>query len=494
VLAPLFLTGVLALPSARAQAVAPIHVRIDRTSGPSELSCGQALALAKQEKSARKGWTAPTIPKVPRSPVSAFESEHTDPAAKVANKLVQWSDVRAGKLPGADPSALAVQPLEGDYDSLRQIGDVLRRAESGQPVRISAFGASHTGGDFFTGALRRTLQDRYGDRGHGFVFPAALYQGHRANDINLCSSPGWRSDWVGRSNGRWDGLHGFSGASLSTADPLDFAWIQTTRDNPHGRRWNRIQVWALGQPGGGSLEVTVDDADPIVVSTARTSAELIHLVIDVPDGPHRATVRTQGDGEVRLFGITGERQDSGVIVDAIGIRGRTARTWLDWAPELRDPGLAGLSPDLIVLAYGTNEAADTDYSMARYREDLTRVLGIMRSSAPDAACILVGPSDRAKVVQKGKQYTIWGRTAPVAQVQREVAPAFDCAFWDWQMAQGGPGGMLSWRAVDPPLAGWDYIHFTQAGYERSAELFLAALDEAAAITGGHGTSSSVAPP
>ncbi len=413
-----------------------------------------------------------------------------DPALRVDHPLVKWAEVRAGRLPGANPDALGVQPLEGDYDSLEAIGDVFRRAERGQPVRISAFGASHTGGDFFTGQLRRSLQDRYGDRGHGFVFPASLYQGHRANDINLCDSGGWRSDWVGRKTSRGDGLHGFTGASLSTADPLDFAWIQTTVDNLHGRSWNRIQVWALGQPGGGSLEVTVDDADPVVISTTRARAELIHLFIDVPDGPHRAMVRTQGDGEVRLFGITGERQDTGVIVDAIGIRGRVARTWLDWAPELRGPGLQGLQPDLILLAYGTNEAADTDYAMWRYRQDLRGVLGVMRAALPDAACILVGPSDRAVVVRKGKEYKIWGRTAPVAQVQREVAPEFGCAFWDWQMAQGGPGSMLSWRAWEPPLAGWDYIHFTQRGYERSAELFLASLDEAVAITGGPVSSPS----
>ena len=464
--------------------VVPIQLRIDDASGPPAESCGQALAEAKSAKKARGSWRPPDVPPVPRSAKARTEVEKGEPAAVVANLQVSWTDVMAGSLPGARPEDLSLQPLEGDYDSLQAIGDVMRRAGAGDAVRISVFGASHTGGDFFTGELRRQLQDRHGDRGHGFVFPASLYEGHRAHDINLCSSPGWRSDWVGRRNSRWDGLHGFSGASVSTSDPLDFAWIETTRDNDHGRSWDRVQVWALGQPGGGSLEITVDTADPVVIDTHRPRAELLHIVLDLPDGAHRAKVRGQGDGEVRLFGISGERSTPGVLVDAIGIRGRTARTWIDWASELRDPGLQGLDPDLVVLAYGTNEAADTDYAMWRYREELRRVLGILRTDLPSAACILVGPSDRAKVVKKGKQYAIWGRTAPVAQVQREVAPEFGCAFWDWQMAQGGPGAMLSWRAVDPPLAGWDYIHFTQAGYTRSAELFLAALDDATEVTGG----------
>ena len=465
--------------------VVPIHLRVDDALGPPTTTCSQELAQRKQASSARgSSWRPPGVPPVPRSPRAGMAVQSGEPAAVVANEPVSWSDVKGGLLPGARPDELPLQPLEGDYESLRNIGDVMRRASVGDAVRMSVFGASHTGGDFFTGELRRNLQARHGDRGHGFVFPAALYDGHRAHDINLCSSPGWRSDWVGRKNSRWDGLHGFSGASVSTSDPLDFAWIETTRESPHGRSWDRVQLWALGQPGGGSLEITIDEADPIVVSTLRPRAELVHIVLDLPDGPHRARVRSQGDGEVRLFGITGERSTSGVLVDAIGIRGRTARTWIDWASELRDPGLQALDTDLIVLAYGTNEAADTDYAMWRYREELRQVLGIVRTNLPSAACILVGPSDRATVIAKGKKYAVWGRTALVAQVQREVAPEFGCAFWDWQMAQGGPGAMLSWRAVDPPLAGWDYIHFTQAGYERSAALFLAALDDATAVTGG----------
>ena len=248
------------------------------------------------------------------------------------------------------------------------------------------------------------------------------------------------SDW-GAAHESLGWPAGFSGASVSSSDPLDLR-IQTTADNPHDA--DGTDSGLPGQPGGGSLEFVVDDADPLVVSTQRSRAELIHLVVDVPDGPHRAMVRTAGDGEVRLFGISGERQDTGVVVDAIGIRGRTAKTWLSWAPELRDPGLANLAPDLIVLAYGTNEAADTDYSMPRYREDLTGVLSVVRAVLPETPCILVGPSDRATIVKKGHTYKIWGRTALVAQVQREVAPQFECAFWDWQMAQGGPGGMLSW--------------------------------------------------
>ncbi len=351
-------------------------------------------------------------------------------------------------------------------------------------MRLSFFGASHVGGDYFTGHLRRLYQAELGDRGHGFLWPAALYAHHRASDVNLCRTEGWRADWEGKGDSRADGLNGFSGATLSSGDPHDFGWLETTRDNAQGRSIARLDIFALGQPGGGSLMVQVDEAAPRVLSTAAETPTMLHYRVKVPDGPHRFQLQPLGDGEVRLMGVSAERGDAGVLVDSIGIRGRMARTWLSRDADLVVQGVQALAPDLLVLAYGTNEAADTSYSMARYRQDLVEVIRLARRGAPGAACVLMGPSDRGIERQKGQRWAIWARTAPVAQVQREVALAEGCSFWDWQQATGGPGSMISWRMVTPPLAAWDLIHFSQAGYEHLAESFDQALRDAAARSGG----------
>ena len=108
-----------------------------------------------------------------------------------------------------------------------------------------------------------------------------------------------------------------------------------------------------------------------------------------------------GDGEIRLFGVSVETPGPGVLVDAIGIRGREARTWLRWDEALFDDALNSLNPDVIVLAYGTNEANSIDYTMEQYARDLRKVLTKMRQAQPDKGCILVGPSDRGKSYKKG---------------------------------------------------------------------------------------------
>ena len=461
---------------------------------PDGPSCDEVLAEAARhvaargplaevsEPSARAPATKPPAPPEPETSTTPEPPGGAVEIGQVPNPVVTRSDLRAGRVPGADLDALPLQPLEADAAVTRAIGDVMRLASAGQPVRVTFYGASHVGGDFFTGHLRRLLQARHGDAGHGFVFPAALYRYHRASDVNLCRTPGWRPDWVGREGG--NDVYGFAGASLSSRDPTDLAWMETTRTNPQGRAFSQVDLFVQAHPGGGGLVVTADDAAPRVISTYAAQPALRHVRVKLSDGPHRVRLQPMGDGEVRVLGASLTRDTPGVVVDSIGIRGRTAKTWLAWDPDVLTQGIRALAPDLLVLAYGTNEAADTDYTMGQYADDLRAVLARARAAAPGVACLLVGPSDRGVVRQAGQRWAVWGRTRPVAQVQRDVAREAGCAFWDWQAATGGPGSMVAWREHDPPLAGHDLIHFSQAGYERSAERLLDALDDAAIRSGG----------
>ncbi|MEC7986220.1 MAG: hypothetical protein VX278_13730, partial [Myxococcota bacterium] len=231
------------------------------------------------------------------------------------------------------PEELPLQPLEGTYEDLASIGDVMRQAADGQRVRFTFFGASHTEGEYWTGHIRRVLQTRYGDIGHGFIMPTPLFKGMRAADVNFCSSKEWQTGFVGREEEVDDNYYGLGMRSISS-DPLQFTWVETTHSNPHGRNASIYEILSLNQPGGGTLLASIDDNQPILIPTDSPEFELNNVRLDTFEGSHRLTLSPAGDGPVRLFGVSMEVAGPGVLVDAIGIRGRMAKTWLRWDEDL----------------------------------------------------------------------------------------------------------------------------------------------------------------
>jgi lysophospholipase L1-like esterase len=342
-------------------------------------------------------------------------------------------------------------------------------------LRITVMGASHTEADFFTGALRRSLQTRWGDGGHGFVLPAAPYRAYRAQDVDLCYSPGWSGDWAGK--GGKAHFPGIGGLVVTSGDPARFGWVGTTTTNLHGGTVSHWTLFLQGQPGGGDLLVEVDGAEPLLQDTRRGENTLIAVEIQVPPGAHRLTLRPAGNGPITLLGLSAEAAASGVIVDAMGVRGSTIRNWAKRNDAVFTEGLQTLNPDLVVLAYGTNEAMDPRYALADYKRDLRAGLEVLHQALPLTDCILVGPSDRSLPLEDGRIAT-WERTRKIAAIQAEVALEAGCASWSWQAATGGPGSQASWRQQEPAWVADDWIHFTPEGYEEVARRFLWALDSA----------------
>ncbi len=410
--------------------------------------------------------------KPPGSEVADTEAPTT--ASNPAVEQPKMEPVASAELSAPyDVSTLPLEPLRGRDADIAAVREVfMRAAAKKRTTRVAFYGASHVAGEFFTGQVRRLLQERFGDAGHGLVMPGPPWKGYRASDINLCAGGTWYSDHVDRRDGREDGRYGPAGIDVSPADLASFGWVQTTKSNPQGQRVSRFEVAYLREPGAGKLRLIVDGAPPIEVNAAGDTGPAM-IVLRVPDGPHRLQV--MADGQVRIYGTYLERDEPGVIVDAAGVSGRTASSWLRWDMSLVTPFITRRTPDLMVLAYGTNEANDRSLTPERYATDLRAVLTRMRTATPGAACVLVGPSDRGKLLKKGV-YGTWPATEWVARVQREVGPEFGCATWDLQASMGGPGSMLRWHfGASPKLAAGDLIHLSAEGYKEVGTRFVEAI-------------------
>jgi lysophospholipase L1-like esterase len=135
--------------------------------------------------------------------------------------------------------------------------------------------------------------------------------------------------------------------------------------------------------------------------------------------------------------------------------------------------------DLVVTAWGTNEAGIGSLDEATYRHHFEKTLDTLMSASPDADCLLIGASDRMDL--KGDHW----RSAPahelVERVQKQIAAERGCAFYSLRQAMGGPASMLKW--VKDGIGNADHVHLTHDGYVKLADLVVDDLLAAYAYDG-----------
>lgn len=356
------------------------------------------------------------------------------------------------------------------FAALDALGEA--RAGAAPTVRLSVLGDSHTAADYFTGRLRSRLQATYGDGGPGLVLPARPWRGY--------PHEGLAQDF-GR---RWPA------ASLRGAEPSP--WVGLTGaalEIPEGERLvlrGAFGGFALQVLGAEGLEPRVLPAEPGEGEPADTGAlalrERLRLPLGAPGllrvlqpeapGPWSALVVSLAPG-LRLLGVDLASGRGGVVVDELGLNGAELQDLERWDPDLRRALLAEARPDLLVLAYGTNDLGRKDLDGPAYRARAAALLRTLRAES-GAPVLLVGPLDRLGRRRRGQNFRAGSRT--VVAAMRQACADAGCAFWDAKAAMGGDGSIQRWRGRR--LAQRDLVHLTGPGYQRLGDLLLQALEDA----------------
>jgi len=351
----------------------------------------------------------------------------------------------------------------------------LRRAasrEAGAIARVAHYGDSSVAADEITQTLRRRLQLRFGDAGHGFMLMAKGDMHYKHRDTSHTESDGWEISSVVR-RGLKSGYYGYGGV-VARAFGGEYSSFGTTNKGPIGNAVSRFEIFYQKVPNGGELRLSIDGGE---VRTVRTRAEVTEdawHVIDVPDGEHNLMIRT--NGEVRAYGVVQERAGPGVVYDSLGLVGARADRLLDFDPEHISRQIARRSPDLIVLAFGGNEAGNDWLDPEKYADGLRKVLKLMRAGNPKASCLLFSPVDQAERTPRGRIITLSVLPA-IVFTQRDVAKSEGCAFFDAWTAMGGEGAMEQWFEARPRLASSDLRHLTPQGYAVIGTAYYKALLE-----------------
>jgi lysophospholipase L1-like esterase len=396
-----------------------------------------------------------------RTATEVAETPHTEPFAPVAAASVVAVAVAPVPISEPELSSARIGHLDRP-DRLSHLFHALAALDGGRArddVRILQFGDSHTAADVGTSTLRRLFQHRFGDGGRGFVSIGKPWKTYAQDGVRGGMTTDFEPAKIKFRDSRFsgDGLYGLLGIGIGTGTGGARAW--TTIAPPS----SRVEVDYLQEPQGGSFDVFIDGARAGRVTTRAAQAASGFTGFDMPDASHEVELRTVGDGDVRVFGMTLDRDQVGVVVDALGINGAQIFTPLRWSEEHFAEQLRHRAPHLVVLAYGTNEALEPNLADAEYERGIVDFLGRVARAVPSASCLLLGPPDMARHA-KDKPWNVWPRLAQIVAAQRRVATAAGCAFYDQLEAMGGPGTIIAWANEPEPRANRDHVHLTRTGY------------------------------
>ena len=351
-------------------------------------------------------------------------------------------------------------------------------------MAVVQLGASHTAAHAFTDVVRSRLAETYGSRGRGYVAAGIPSERLAPKEVQRELAGTWKvlDAWSAGEQARglaW-GLNGVRAVGDAGArsrwrfcEGCSDAEVKTT-----------LSLHYLRAPGMGRMEVRVD-GQPVELPVSAGSQEALLepraeiATWEVAGAAHTLEVVNLGPGPLTIFGASSEQQRPGIVYDALGLPGATVFNVADFDQTALRAQLASRAPDLVVLNYGTNESDLSQLDVPAMRKAYATLFETFRGAAPDAACLLIGPTDRMRAGEDGSWQAAPSQDRVIAAL-RQLAQTEGCAFWSARAAMGGPGAIQRWQR--PGLAHPDHVHLTPAGYARLANAF--ADDLLAALTEG----------
>jgi lysophospholipase L1-like esterase len=296
--------------------------------------------------------------------------------------------------------------------------------------------------------------------------PWAWY-GHRGVEMNASD---WKIDVAGAPDSKLkDGLHGLGAASFRGSTGAVAQWH--FKDTRH----SSVEISYLAQPDGGSFSM---EADGVVIGSADTAGEQApgYASFPFPPGSKDFTLRVTR-GSVRLYGADFRKAGPGVVYSSLGINGANvtllshAVNGAHWTAELRH-----YQPDLVVVAFGTNESGFPKFVDSTWGGELKAAVRRIQAAVPGVSILLMSPMDRGERKDDGEIGTVEAMPRLV-EIESRVAAETGVAFVNTFQAMGGEGTMAKWYNGEPRLVGADFIHPMPAGARIVGELLYNALRE-----------------
>jgi len=346
------------------------------------------------------------------------------------------------------------------------------KKERKKTVSILHIGDSHIQADYITHQLRQNFQREFGNAGRGFVFPDKVAQTNEP------------ANYISQSTGKWESKRivfpdqpmpiGLSGITIRSEDENATLKISLKNYPELKYEFNRLTAYFLKEPK--SYHVSIKDSlghNLAFIGNFSSSIFSNSATVTLPYLTNSISFQSFKSlplqSRVTYFGFNFENGNPGILYHAIGVNGAKYKHYL--AAEYFAEQTNALTPDLIVLALGTNEALDHPYSDPKFTEYVDGLIQKLRVQNPGALFVISMQPDSFKKKNK--------KNPGIATIRKkllEYAETNKIACFDLYEASGGIHSADDWRKAE--LLRDDGVHFTRKGYELQGNMFYLALVKA----------------
>lgn len=322
-------------------------------------------------------------------------------------------------------------------------------AIANRSLHLVQLGDSHTAGDTMTGAARTRLQGVLGDGGMGWAMPM-YFSGQRMARFGYDNN-----DFLPISS-RSNTSENYTLGGMIAKPKTNGAMLRLKAK--HAENAQKILVSIRQHAGDGRFVATDANGERVAIEAPNKNGtwQMVAINARLPLTIYNENATHSTIGGWWAFAKHGQ----GAVVSALGINGAELSYWGRWNEQAWQNELFMVRPQLVVLAYGTNEAYN-GVAAQTVKSHLVQRIRQIRQATPSSAIMILGAPEALKSTAGGCG-TRPSTLSAIQQVQREVAQSERTLYWDWQSAMGDSCSMKSW--INGGKASRDGVHFTALGY------------------------------
>lgn len=330
------------------------------------------------------------------------------------------------------------------------------------PLKIIHIGDSHVQAGFLTHELSRLLSKKFGlnDISVGVVFPFSVLGTNDPAGYKSYHTGKWSYEKANGSKISFGA--GLFGSCIHTSDTNATLAFKVLPVKNLNNRFDRVGIFYISK----SFQ-----SFPLIEGCKSIKTDSLNGYIEYALPAEVDSIRIQFS-KAEKFGITINgvlliNSKSKIMCSSTGLNGATVSGYLK--ATLLPKQLRLITPQLVLLTLGTNDAYSNVFSNPLFCKDLDSMLTEIKRALPNSQLVMITPNDHLL-----KRTFLNPNLILVKNTILSVASKHDIAVWDFHQLMGGEGSIYRWIRFG--MASTDGIHLKPSGYRYQAELLFRALN------------------